>query len=477
MLDGEGCLLHVVPRYLDEEHCCMISWLLPKTFQPDFPSQLREGKPCRSEKRKKSRRAKLKSSSETIKTETQVIGKGTKAELVDFPEQMFGKTACHSQQQNLDQIEDASFLPGLDDEIALRCLAFISRSDHGNLALLSRKHLQLVRSPELFQLRCHYGVVEQWVYMYGSGSRGWTAFDPKRNASMILPPTNASPLFDLSDRESLSAGTHLLWIGQEAFDFACYRYDLVSNSWEQGPPMVNPRSLFASASCGEFAFVAGGFANVKLNGMTSGEKDKSSQGWGAGPLNVLTSAERYDSRRGQWDPIPPMKTRRQKCSGVFMDGKFFVIGGKDENHQPLTCGEVYDPAKGTWRTIENMYPAPGTVKGPHEPSPPLLAVADNQLYAIENSTNLLKVYEKPTNTWRILGAVPVRADFCNGWGLAFKALGDELFVIGRYQEDWDGIAVFSWRPQLGAAAPEWQLVNGRITGLGNFLCNCAVMSC
>ena len=71
-------------------------------------------------------------------------------------------------------------------------------------------------------------------------------------------------------------------------------------------------------------------------------------------------------------------------------------------------------------------------------------------------------------------------DFCNGWGLAFKALGNELFVIGGHRvsnEEREGVAVFSWRPQHGASAPEWQLVNSRVTGTGNFLFNCAVMAC
>ena len=225
--------------------------------------------------------------------------------------------------------------------------------------------------------------------------------------------------------------------------------------------MVNSRCLFASASCGHYAFVAGGFT---VGGMQ---------------FNVLNTSERYDSIKGIWEPLASMATPRHKCSGFFMDGKFYVIGGKSMTHEPLTSGEEYDPEKNVWRTIENMYPIPPSTPS-FEPSPPLVAVAGNELYAIDSSSNLLKVYDKQSITWKVLGSVPVRADFCNGWGLAFKALGDEIFVIGGHRvsnEEREGVAVFSWRPRPSDSAPEWKLVNSRVTGTGNFLFNCAVMAC
>lgn len=356
---------------------------------------------------------------------------------------------------------DTSYLPGLDDAVALRCLAFLPRMHHWRIALLSRRHYDLIRSSLLFKLQREYHILEQWICIYTTGNNGWTAFDPKNNTWRNLPHAVVDSNFESSDKESLSAGTHLMWLGREVFDFACYKYDLVSNSWERGPVMVNPRCLFASATCGKFAFVAGGFS---VGGLQ---------------FNVLNSAERYDSSRGVWEPLPPMATPRHRCSGFFMDGKFYVIGGKTMNHEPLTSGEEFDPERNVWRTIEDMYCALDASRSPNA-SPPLVAVAGNELYTIESSSNLLKVYEKQTNTWRVLGQVPVRADFCNGWGLAFKALGDELFVIGGHRmstQDREGVAVFSWRPTPGASFPEWQLVNLRMAGIGNFLFNCAVMAC
>eukprot|EP00249_Psilotum_nudum_P012910 c24042_g1_i1 orf=214-1638(+) len=474
MRDGQGCLMPVLgaafqPHLPDDNDlpyliavcaskCGAQADVIPAWLDTDVDSMTWD--PCKRRQGKKRKRG-TKGTPQRKKSvkNDEKKWRGVVIPVPSLAKQSVTKMPDGANCQDACEMDDKSFLPGLDDETALRCLAFVSRSDLGSLALVSKRYLRVVRSPLLYQLRRLYGVVEQWVYMYASATAGWTAFDPKRKLWMSLPSTNADPSFEWSDRESLSAGTHLLWLGKEIFNFVVYRYDLVTNSWGKGPAMNTPRCLFASASNGEFAFVAGGF--------------------GEGAVNVLTSAERYDSRLGRWDQLPDMHIPRHKSSGCYMDGKFYVIGGKDANHEPVTSGEVYDPITKTWKIIPEMYPTPPFRLGSSEPSPPLVAVVDNRLYAIENSINCVKVYEKDTNTWRILGPLPVRADFNNGWGLAFKALGDELFVIGGYRDSnrQEEIAVFSWRPRSEGAGAEWKLVTVRSRGRSNFLYNCAVMAC
>ncbi|MCO5614237.1 hypothetical protein L7F22_068517 [Adiantum nelumboides] len=156
--------------------------------------------------------------------------------------------------------------------------------------------------------------------------------------------------------------------------------------------MVNSCCLFASA------FTAGGITVCGLQ------------------FDVLNTAELCDSSKGVWEPLPHMVTPRYKCSGFFMDEKFYVIGGKTMNHEPLMSGEEFDLVKNIWRTIENMY-CMLDVLGPT----PLVAVVGNELYAIESISNLLKVYEKKSKILKVLGKVPVRAHFCDSWGLAFEA--------------------------------------------------------
>ncbi|KAJ0795535.1 putative kelch-type beta propeller [Helianthus annuus] len=149
-----------------------------------------------------------------------------------------------------------------------------------------------------------------------------------------------------------------------------YKYSLLTNSWSQGLPMNEPRWLLGSASFKNIAIFAGG---VDRNGK------------------IMDAVESYDSETGTWKTLPSMIKPRKLSSGVFMDGKFYVIGGISSNDSnPLTCGEEYDLDTQKWTEIPNMSPGGG---GPRM-APPLLAVASNELYAADCAAMELKMYSK-----------------------------------------------------------------------------------
>ncbi|MCO5578494.1 hypothetical protein L7F22_032337 [Adiantum nelumboides] len=446
----QGCLLPVLQRYLEPEEE-QIQLLLPKSCKARTFDQLQDVKPPspteQQSKRKRWRRGNF----------------------------LFPRTLYINAEKLQERAKPASpDMCGGATSIFRACSCLISRAckmmracaegSHESSESGSPNNRKGSREPDEAQIHengaNHPPSVDEQVCIYLSRSREWTTFNPKLNIWRILPHANVDPMFEFSDKECLIGGTHMLWIGKVLSEFACYKYDLLSNSWELGPSMVTPRCHFGSATCGQYAYVAGGFS---VDGLET---------------NVLNSAERYDSIKGTWEPLPPMNTPRHDCSGVFMDGKFYVIGGKSRNYEQLTCGEEYDPVKNTWRVISNMHPAPLSVSS-FELLPLHVAVVGNELYAVENSRNLLKVYEMGTNRWRALGLLPVRADIDNGWGMAFKGLGDQLLVMGGYNHLSETVSgsIFLWRPQPGALAPEWQLINSGFSESGSFLYNCAVFSC
>lgn len=353
-----------------------------------------------------------------------------------------------------DQSQDAdySYLPGLNDELALLCLAHTSRAEYGKLFSINSRYFALAKSGELYKIRRKEEIAEQWVYMLASGQYEWRAFDPLSGKWRRLPNLPSDTCFAASDKESLCAGTHLLVLGREIEGLVIWRYDLVTNDWYKGPSMLTPRCLYASASCGDFAFVAGGI---------------SAKG------DLLKNAERYDPTNQRWEQLPDMNKKRKLCSGCYMDGKFYVIGGTGDNGD-LTCGEVYDSDKKTWEIIEKMKPS-----GPRDAvtqAPPLIAVANNELYALEASTNQLQVYIKKTNRWKELGEVPVRADFNSGWGVAFKSLGNKLLLIGGETGQsayGQGVSIYTSRPISTESAPQWDFLT-RVGG--SFVFNCAIMA-
>ncbi|XP_059314649.1 F-box/kelch-repeat protein At5g60570 isoform X2 [Lycium ferocissimum] len=316
-----------------------------------------------------------------------------------------------------------SLLPGLHDDVALTCLARASRSDYASLSCLNARFNSLVKSGDLYGLRRRLGVVEHWVYMV-CDPRGWEAFDPFRNKWFRLPKIPCDDCFNYADKESLAVGSELLVFGRELFDFAIWKYSLVQNNWTKCEGMYHRRCLFGS---------------------------------------------------GRWEILPNMNSPRRLCSGFFMDGKFYVIGGMTNPTDSLTCGEEFDLQTRKWRKIEGMYPNVNRAAQ----APPLVAVVNNQLYAVEYLTNMIKKYDKKKNSWEVLGRLPVRADSSNGWGLAFKARGEELLVVGGNRgPEGEAIILSSWAPKSGArdGTLDWKVI-GLKEHSGVFVYNCAVMGC
>lgn len=346
-----------------------------------------------------------------------------------------------------------SLLPGLIDDVALNCLAWVCRSDYASLSRTNTRFNKLIKSGLLYGLRRQMGIIDHWVY-FVCDPRGWEAFDPIRKNWMTLPKIPCDECFNHADKESLAVGTELLVFGRELLDFAIWKYNLVHRSWVKCEGMEYRRCLFASGCRGSIAIVAGGI-------------DKKG--------NILKSAELYDSSTGKWELLPSMHTPRRLCSGFFMDGKFYLIGGMSSPTDSLTCGEEYDLETKKWTKIEGMYPNVNKAAQ----APPLVAVVDNELYSVEHSTNMVKKYNKAKNTWDVLGRLPVKADSSNGWGLAFKACGEELLVVGGQRgPEGEAIVLNSWNPKSGVknGTLDWKVL-GVKENVGVFVYNCAVMGC
>ncbi|XP_059445882.1 F-box/kelch-repeat protein SKIP11-like [Corylus avellana] len=345
---------------------------------------------------------------------------------------------------------------GRDNSIS--CLMRCSRSDYGAIASLNRSFCSLIRTGELYQLRRKNGMIEHWIY-FSCHLLEWEAFDPICQRWMHLPRMTSNECFMCSDKESLAVGTELLVFGKEVTSHVIYRYSLLTNSWSSGMRMNAPRCLFGSASLGEIAILAGGC---------------DSQG------EILSSAELYNSETQTWETLPSMTKPRKMCSGVFMDGKFYVIGGiGGPESKVLACGEEYNLETKTWTEIPNMSPGrSGAARENEMPAtaeaPPLVAVVGNELYAADYADMVVRKYDKERREWLTVGGLPERAVSMNGWGLAFRACGDRLIVIGGPRALGEGfIELNSWVPSEGP--PQWNLLARKQSG--NFVYNCAVMGC
>ncbi|KAF5945267.1 hypothetical protein HYC85_015495 [Camellia sinensis] len=363
-----------------------------------------------------------------------------------------------NQRQAGDNSDSDSLIHGMGRDDSINCLIRCSRADYGFVASLNRSFRSLVRSGEIYRERRIHGIVEHWVYI-SCNLLEWDAFDPNRRRWMRLPRMHSNECFFFSDKESLAVGTQLLVFGKEVMSNVIYQYSLLTNTWSSGMRMNAPRCLFGSASLGQIAIIAGGC---------------DSQG------KALNSAELYNSETRIWETLPSMHKTRKMCSAVFMDEKFYVIGGVGgADSKLLTCGEEYDLATGTWTEIPNMSPVRSSAARENEhpattEAPPLVAVVDNMLYAADYAQMEVRKYDKDRKEWFTVGRLPERAASMNGWGLAFRACGHRLICIGGPRASGEGfIEVNSWVPSEGP--PEWNLLGRKQSA--SFVYNCAVMSC
>lgn len=370
---------------------------------------------------------------------------------------------CNEHHQSADASDSHALIHGIGRDNSISCLIRCSRSDYGFIALLNKSFRSLISTGELYKLRKQNGVIEHWIYI-SCHLPEWEAFDPIRRRWMRLPPMIPNALVIFPDRESLAVGTELLVFTRDMMtsSYVIYKYSILTNSWSSGMRMNVPRCLFGSASLGEIAILAGGC---------------DSQG------NILSSAEMYNSETQEWETLPNMHKPRNMCSGVFMDGKFYVIGGigvgEPNQSRVLTCGEEFDLKTRTWTEYPNMSPARGGASRENEmpaaaEAPPLLAVVNNELYAADYADMEVRKYDKVKRAWFTVGRLPERAASMNGWGLAFRACGDSLIVIGGPRAAGEGyIEVNSWVPSEGP--PRWNLLDRKRSS--NFVYNCAVMGC
>jgi hypothetical protein len=226
----------------------------------------------------------------------------------------------------------SELIGGIGRELAISCLLRLPRSYYYDVACVDRSFYSLVRSGNLYRLRRAVGIAEQMIYC-SCNVLEWEGFDPCRQRWFGIPSMPPIECFMLADKESLAVGTSILVFGKRVESHVVLRYSLLTNSWTTGEMMNTPRCLFGSASFGEKAIVAGGIGQ-------------------SGPLS---SAELYDSEMQTWTTLPSMSRARQMCSGFFMDGKFYVIGGKAERHnEVLSCAEEFDLENGSWHLIPDM---------------------------------------------------------------------------------------------------------------------------
>lgn len=216
------------------------------------------------------------------------------------------------------------------------------------------------------------------VFVYNPSTNTWASAHP-------LPRTN-------NHNSAAVAAGRLYSFG--GLSTATYVYDPINNSWAQVAGLhVGHANTAAVGVINDKIYVAGGSSGTAL--------------------------EVYDPAANTWTNLAPMGVSRNHCGGGVINGKFYVVGGRDSAEAP-TALEVYDPQSNTWTRLAPM---------PTGRSGIGVGVVHGELYVFGGEIPSLhaevEVYNPVSNAWRQLQGMPTPRH-----GIWASVIGNKIHFAG-----------------------------------------------
>ncbi|KAJ6823881.1 F-box/kelch-repeat protein [Iris pallida] len=277
-------------------------------------------------------------------------------------------------------------IPGLPDDLALRCLAKISHGYHGMLECVSKIWRNALRSRDYSNLKATEGWCGNWLFVSTNveSKCQWDAYDPDADRWHPLPRLCRENLEGHSGFSCVSICKRFLVIGgfyvqgikkQTTNDVTMF--DPFMKQWSRVSSMRTMRTDFACAViCGK-VYVAGG-SNSNCTGG-------------------LAAAEVYDPHLDRWEDLPPMPYPLIKCFSISHGNQFHVAGKKESNIEQDSYF-IYDPVGQRWQIVTDLWPF-------SKLSRRYTTVADGLIYTIlEDGT--IKVIYPNSRDWSTLGVLP-----------------------------------------------------------------------
>jgi N-acetylneuraminic acid mutarotase len=117
-------------------------------------------------------------------------------------------------------------------------------------------------------------------------------------------------------------------------------FDPATNHWDKRAPLPAPRGAMVVGAIGNLIYAAGGEHRRPAGApVPKGALP---------PYEPITDFTVYDTQTDRWSTLPPMKVARDHAYMGVINGRFYVVGGRDRPKYDITTVEEFDPAKGTW---------------------------------------------------------------------------------------------------------------------------------
>jgi N-acetylneuraminic acid mutarotase len=117
-------------------------------------------------------------------------------------------------------------------------------------------------------------------------------------------------------------------------------FDPATNHWDRRAPLPAPRGAMVVGAIGNLIYAAGG--EHRRPAGASVPK-------GAPPAyEPITDFTVYDPAKDRWSALPAMKVARDHAYVGIINGRLYVVGGRDRPIYDIATVEEFDPAAGKW---------------------------------------------------------------------------------------------------------------------------------
>jgi N-acetylneuraminic acid mutarotase len=248
------------------------------------------------------------------------------------------------------------------------------------------------------------------VQVYDTATNSWSAGVP------VPEPLHHAGAAVVGGKIYLVGGFHNPFQKREPVD-TVWMFDPAQNAWSKKAPLPAPRGALLVVAVGEKIYAIGGeHYRPKGTPVPAGAP---------AAYEPLTDAAVYDTRADKWQVLPPMKVARDHAYVGVIDGKIYVVGGRDRPKYDITTLEAFDTATGTW---SERAPMPTGRSGGNA------AVLAGKLYVFggegkpDNPLGIYdeaEAYDAATNAWTKLGPMPFPRH-----SLSAATVGNRIYLPG-----------------------------------------------
>ncbi|KAJ3700098.1 hypothetical protein LUZ61_003803 [Rhynchospora tenuis] len=242
-------------------------------------------------------------------------------------------------------LQHEALIPGLPDDLALKCLVRISHGYHGLLECVSKKWRDAIRSEEYARLKALEGLCGNWIFISTANGSRWEAYDTEADRwepLPIMPAIGCNSVNKIIGFSCVTVCHKFLVIGgqtvspvhQEVLSDVAV-FDSFKKEWYMAAGMTRARLGFACVAISAKVYVAGGHNFTCPSGFSD--------------------AEVYDPCIDRWDYLPAMPFPLVGCFGLSRGKHFYVVGRKEPRATQYTH-ILFSIQEQEWQVLENTDP-------------------------------------------------------------------------------------------------------------------------